>query len=371
MGSLGYFWYHSFGASIEQTHRRKLAWWSTPIRMINRNRPTGKETTEVRLNSEPGPTDLPSVVLLVEPCPNESARLHSDLIANQIDVHRAGDLISAAHALSLYRPQLVLAQLRLPTFGGLELIRWLKKDPATQSIPIILYSDIATAEERIRALEMGAVDFLTKPFISAELIARIRAALKTRYALSILERRAHSDCLTGLANRGVFEENLVREWESCRQQSAPLAVAIVDLDHFKAINDGYGHATGDVVLREVARILACSVRANDLVARYGGEEFVVIARNCPHAAAVMLMKRFRARLSQQVFTTCGRSTYIKVTASIGIATTESTNHSPAELLQLADNALYQAKGAGRDGIWVYDSLQQVAVSAVAAGDPHE
>ena len=101
---------------------------------------------------------------------------------------------------------------------------------------------------------MGAVDLLTKPFVSAELIARVRAALQARHALSILERRAHLDGLTGLANRGVLEDQLFREWDSCRRRSAPLSVVMTDLDHFKAINDTYGHAAGDEVLRQTARI---------------------------------------------------------------------------------------------------------------------
>ena len=96
------------------------------------------------------------------------------------------DLITAAHAIALHRPSLILSQLRMPTFGGLELVRRVKEDHATRSIPIILYGDYATAEERVRALDMGATDLLTRPFVSAELIARVRAALKARHSLAIL-----------------------------------------------------------------------------------------------------------------------------------------------------------------------------------------
>ena len=111
---------------------------------------------------------------------------------------------------------------------------------------------------------MGAIDLLTKPFVSAELIARVRAALKARHTLSILERKAHLDGLTGLANRGVLEDHLLREWDVCRRRSAPLSVMITDLDHFKAINDTYGHAAGDAVLRHTARMLIHSVRSSDM-----------------------------------------------------------------------------------------------------------
>ena len=228
-------------------------------------------------SSEDGSTDLPRRVLLVEPSPSEAARFRNELVASKFEVHIARDLITATHAVSIFQPNLVLTQLRLTTYGGLELLRRLKDDPATRSIPVILYSDIATAEERIQALDMGAVDLLAKPFVSDELIARVRAALKARHSLSILERRAHRDGLTGLANRGVLEDQLVREWDSCRRRETPLSVVMTDLDHFKAINDTYGHAAGDEVLRQTAGMLAHSVRSSDLVARYGGEEFVVVA----------------------------------------------------------------------------------------------
>ena len=256
----------------------------------------------------------------------------------------------------------------MPTFGGLELVRRVKDDHATRSIPIILYGDHATAEERIRALDMGAIDLLTKPFVSAEMIARVRAALKARHTLSILERRAHLDGLTGLANRGVLEDQLLREWDSCRRRSAPLSVVMTDLDHFKAINDTYGHASGDEVLRQTAGMLVNSARSSDLIARYGGEEFIVVAPDCPLTAAVTLAKRFRANLAQRTISVDG--TEIRVTASIGIATTDWTQHSSPELLRQADETLYKAKRSGRDAIWVYDTSQQrLPIVAIASGSP--
>jgi len=220
-------------------------------------------------------TDLPCRVLLVEPSPTESAWLCNELRAGRIEVHLARDLIAAINALSIVRPNLILAQFRLPTHGGLELVHHMMENQVTRSIPVLLYADFATAEERILALDTGAVNLLTKPPVSAELIARVRAALKARHAFSMLEQRAHLDGLTGLANRGVLEDQLLREWNDCQRRQAPLSVVITDLDHFKAINDTYEHTAGDKVLCQRARILAQSVRSSDLVARYGGEEFIV------------------------------------------------------------------------------------------------
>jgi diguanylate cyclase (GGDEF)-like protein len=309
------------------------------------------------------PPDFPRRVLLVEPSFLERARLHNELIAGQMEVHTVNDLTTAVYALSKFQPNLILAHMRLPTHGGIELVRRVKESWATQSIPVILYSDNTTPEERVRAWDLGAADLLSKPFVTAELIARVRAALKTRHAFSMLEQRAHRDGLTGLANRGVLEDQLLREWNSCRRRGIPLTVVIADLDHFKAINDVYGHATGDEVLRQAARTLALSVRRSDLVSRYGGEEFVVVAPDCALAAAITLAQRFCANLAEQTIFSNG--TDIRVTASVGIATTVRETTSPPELLRQADEALYQAKRSGRNAIWVHDPSQGSPTMALA------
>jgi diguanylate cyclase (GGDEF)-like protein len=311
------------------------------------------------------PDQSRAVVLLVEPRSTEAARLRNELIAGRLEVVIAGDLISTAHVLSLAQPNLILAQVRLPTFSGLELLRWLKDQTAARDIPVILYGEIATAEERIQAIELGAVDFLTRPWVSAELIARVRAALKARKALSVLEQKAHLDSLTGLSNRAVLEDNLRREWELCRRQSVPLSVLVVDLDRFKLINDTHGHAAGDIVLKQAAQILAQSVRKTDLVARYGGEEFVVVAPNCPQKAAVAVGNRFRTNLASHAIVTDKLN--ISVTASLGIATTDWTQHNAQELFEQADRALYWAKRSGRNTVWVYDTAEQTPVAAEAVG----
>ena len=334
------------------------------VPIVNSSTRVEKPDFEGGLSNDGGMTGLPCRVLLVEPSPSEAARVRNELISSKFEVHIARDLITATQAVSTFQPNLVLTQLRLTTYGGLELLRRLKEDPTTRSISVILYSDMTTARERIQALEMEAADVLAKPFLSEELIARVRAALKVQHSLSMLERRAHRDSLTGLANRGVLEDQLVRQWSSCRRAQTPLAVVIVDLDHFKAINDTYGHGAGDDVLRETAKVLAHSVRSGDLVARYGGEEFVVVAPSCSTMVAIELAKRFRSRLTDQKITVDGN--VITVSASVGIAAADWTQNGPSELLRQADEALYQAKRSGRNAIWVYDTLQRIPSVAIAA-----
>jgi two-component system cell cycle response regulator len=309
--------------------------------------------------------DYPRRVLLVEPSPSESSRLRNVLVTAQIEVHAVSDLITALHVVSTYHPDLILAQMRLHAHSGLELVCRVKENCSTALLPVILYSDSATAEQRVKAFDQGVADFLCKPFAGAELVARVQAALKVRHMMTLLEQRAHVDSLTGLANRGVFEDQLLREWEACHRQNAALSVVIVDLDHFKGINDKHGHMAGDEVLRRSAHVLARSVRRSDLVARYGGEEFVVIAPRCSLAAAVNLAKRFRSGLAEQMVS--AHATIIPVTASVGIAAADWEADTPKELLRRADEALYQAKLSGRNAIWVHDPSRNGLKVAVSSG----
>jgi len=316
---------------------------------------------------ERAPLDFPRRVLLVEPAPQERLRLRNELIASrfEFEVIEADDLIAAVRAARILKPNLILAQMRLPGESGLELVRRVEEDRATHAIPVILYSNFATVAERVQAFDLGTADLLSQPFECAELIARIRAVLANRHRLNMLEQQAYRDGLTGLANRVVFTDQLARIWDACRRHNAPLTVIITDLDHFKAINDTYGHPAGDEVLRQAAKMLAQSARRSDLVARYGGEEFVVIAPVCPLSAGVALANRFRSLLNRRTISVEGVP--IAVTASMGVAAAgNETQDSPMELFRRADQALYHAKRSGRDAIWVNDHSQAGPTVAVAS-----
>jgi two-component system, cell cycle response regulator len=310
---------------------------------------------------------FPRRVLIVEPSACECSRLCYILADAEMEVYPAGDLITAVSAVASFEPDLILAQLRLPTHSGFALVRRMKEDEATRMLPVILYSDLTTAAERIRALDLGALDIITEPIVSDELIARVRAALKARHILAILERQSQRDHLTELANRSVLEDHLVRAWNAYQNRGVALAVIVADLDHFKAINDTYGHAAGDEVLRVAAKLLAGSVRSSDLVARYGGEEFVVVASDCPSAVALALAERFRSRLAEHKILARGND--ITVTTSAGIAVADrSRQTSAADLFRQADEALYRAKSSGRNAVWFHESLkiQPPAAGALAA-----
>ncbi len=292
-------------------------------------------------------------VLLVEPAASLRSWLRNELITGQMEVFEATDLISALRAISIFQPNLVLSQLRLPTYCGMELVQRLKGQSATQFIPVLLYTDLVTTDERVRALDLGANDLVSWPFVGTEMLARLRAALRNRHLLTLLEQRAHLDALTGLANRRVLDDRLPREWEACRRRCTPLAVAIADLDHFKTINDRHGHAAGDIALRQSAATLARVVRTSDFVARYGGEEFVVVAPDCELHSAVRLAERFRTAVAGLKIVEQGVK--VSVTTSVGVAAFTDLDHgTPAELLRRADEALYCAKKAGRNATWFWE-----------------
>ena len=225
-------------------------------------------------------------VLLIENTQTDRLLLRNWLTAERIEVYDAVDIITGLAACSRFQPNLILVQIRLPTWDGYEVIRRLKDDPRTLSIPVILLASCATTAEKAKGIDMGAVDFISKPFDPVELLARVHSSLRTKAYLDLLEQRAHIDGLTELSNRYALQDRLPQEWDTCLRRGNSLAIMIIDLDHFKRINDHYGHAAGDEVLRQMAGVLRSSFRETDFIARYGGEEFVVIAPDCDLAGAV-------------------------------------------------------------------------------------
>ncbi len=310
----------------------------------------------MRLRADLDSHHFPRRVLVVEPSRSECSRLCSILAAGEMEAFPAGDLVTAVQAVEIFQPDLILSQLRLPTHDGLALVQRVKEQDATRLVPVILYGDRTTTEERTTALDLGALDLITEPFVTAELLARVRAALKLRRTFSILEQQSQRDHLTGLANRTVLEDHLARAWHAYQSRGVALAVIIVDLDHFKSINDTYGHSAGDEVLRVASTLLTGSVRSSDLVARYGGEELVVVASDCSAPIGLALAERFRSRLAWQGVLAGGKE--ITVTASAGVAVADRSEQSgPGDLVRHADEALYQAKRSGRNAVRIHNSLE--------------
>jgi len=295
-------------------------------------------------------------VLIIEHVQADRSLLRHWLQSEGMEVYEANDIITGLAACSKFQPNLILLQLRLPTWDGYEVIRRLKNDPRTLSLPVIFLADLAMTSEKARGIDMGAVDFISKPFDQVELVARVGSALRTKALLDLLEQRAHLDGLTELGNRFALRDRLPLEWEACRRLDLPLSVIIADLDHFKGINDRHGHAAGDEVIRQAARVLRRSVRESDFVARYGGEEFVVVAPNCDREGALKMADRFRQEIADLRINFRDQS--LQATCSVGVASYgEEVDGDALALLEQADHALFQCKAAGRNGVWMWDALR--------------
>ncbi len=266
-------------------------------------------------------------------------------------------------------PDLVLLDMILPDMDGLEVLRLIKTRPDDQFIPVIILSVKSDLDSKVTGLRIGADDFLAKPFAEQEILARCTAMLRIknlqdqlRATQHKLEEQSITDGLTGLKNRRLFDERLDEEFRRAQRYSDPVSLIMVDLDHFKQVNDRFGHQMGDLVLREAAACIRASIRDPDICARYGGEEFAVILPKTHLSGALAVAERIWRELGTKVYhqeiTEGGRAkpVDVRVTASIGLAFYPSKDLTSAALLvKFADEALYQAKRAGRNTICLYQA----------------
>jgi diguanylate cyclase (GGDEF)-like protein len=219
-------------------------------------------------------------------------------------------------------------------------------------IPVLFLTSSSTAEDKVKGLDLGAVDYITKPFDAFELRARVRAALRTKHLQDLLVLHANIDPLTGLPNRRALLDRLHREWTRIQRHGGQLAFVMADIDHFKRINDTYGHHLGDQMLQEVARVIANQCRETDLPTRYGGEEFAIIVPEVNAANAFHLAERCRQTIADIRLT--AKQDSVTTTASFGVADLTDAE-SPEVLIKHADEALYVAKNAGRNVVRLYDA----------------
>jgi diguanylate cyclase (GGDEF)-like protein len=267
---------------------------------------------------------------------------------------------TAAEGLALansFHPDVILLDIGLPDEDGFAVLEALKADTSTHDVPVIIISGEGETEAKVRGFDLGAIDFVTKPFDVAELRARVRSAVRQHRLIRMLAQRAHVDALTGLWNRAHFDECLEQELSTAMRHDRPLSLILCDLDHFKSVNDRFGHPFGDHVLEEFARLLQHR-RAADIACRYGGEEFAVILPSTTADDAVAFAERVREELRERDWKA---GSELIITACFGV--TEHTlveNPTPALMLDIADKAMYEAKHRGRDGIVVGPSQDRQA-----------
>jgi diguanylate cyclase (GGDEF)-like protein len=249
-------------------------------------------------------------------------------------------------------PDLILLDVMMPDMDGYETCRRLKADPLTRDIPVIFVTALNNAEDEAFGLEVGAVDFISKPLNSAVVRARVRTHLTLKYQADLLRSMAFLDGLTGIANRRQFEEALQREWRACLRTGTSLALAMIDIDHFKSFNDTCGHVAGDACLRAVAGILHNDMsRPHDLIARYGGEEFACLLPDTDLEGARVKAEQLRHAVQSLGIPHEASGTAPVVTISVGLETFIPTDElTPERLVAAADAQLYKAKHAGRNRV---------------------
>lgn len=281
-----------------------------------------------------------------------NATLIASVVATLCDVHTATSSQQGLDMALQYQPDLILLDVLMPEMDGFEVFRRLKNEPRTAHIPVIFLTGVAAANAEELGLNMGAADFIAKPFRSAVLLARVRNHLELAHQRQLLERLSHSDGLTGIANRRYFNTMLSREFGRMQRHQQSLALLMLDVDDFKAFNDHYGHLHGDECLQHVAHAIAqCLQRPGDLLARYGGEEFVCLLPDTSLEGAVKLAHDIQAAIAALRIPHAQAQAAEFVTVSIGVAATQ--NHDLAngqQLLGKADMRLYRAKRNGRNCI---------------------
>ncbi len=297
-------------------------------------------------------------VLVADDSPMSRTLLRSTLtrwgyeVIEAVDGDQAWEILSSPNA-----PHLAILDWVMPGLTGPDVcgkVRETHREPYTY---LILLTSKTSKEETVEGMEAGADDYVVKPFHEHELKVRLRAGrriielqLELLEAREELRERANRDLLTLLPNRQAIETILQNEISRCHRESSQLGIMLLDIDHFKRINDTYGHFAGDAVLREASSRLRAAIRDYDYVGRYGGEEFLVVMPNCDLAQARAQAERLRLKLCERPMLVDGIE--LTVSASFGVTMSDGTERSPDVFVRVADEALYRAKDAGRNCVSV-------------------
>ncbi len=290
-------------------------------------------------------------VLIIDDSPDAIAMVKARLAKEQLEIICAASGQAGLDAARLERPDLVLLDIKMPEMDGYDVCRALKADAELCMIPIIFLTGSVTTEDKVKGLDLGAVDYISKPFDGFELRARVRAALRNKHMQDLLIKYAQIDPLTELSNRRALTERLQHEWARIQRYNGSLAFIMADIDRFKRVNDKHGHRMGDQMLREVAKTLVNLCRESDLPARYGGEEFAIICPDVDAESAAQLAERCRQGIAD--IHVQAENDEVQVTASFGVADAAGASSSDA-LIEVADEALYRAKQSGRNCVAVAD-----------------
>lgn len=276
------------------------------------------------------------------------------------EVILAQDGGAGVEAAKSEKPDIILLDLIMPVMDGYEVCQRLQGDHSTKEIPIIMVTSKAEPADKVKGLEMGALDYVTKPFDESELIARVNIHLRLRELYEAVQEQnrqlqdmANRDGLTGLYNHRYFHEQLTQDFRRAKRYHEDLSCVMLDIDFFKKFNDTYGHQTGDLVLKALSRVIRLATRESDLAARYGGEEFALILYRTDGTAACQAAERLRKMVESHKVKDNDKLLY--VTISVGVATFPNERIEDAkDLVECADQALYKAKANGRNRVEVFE-----------------
>ncbi|MBD2296758.1 PleD family two-component system response regulator [Anabaena sphaerica FACHB-251] len=297
----------------------------------------------------------------------DDVKLNLQVIANILDkvgyeITLVSNGYQALERVQSARPDLILLDLMMPEINGLEVCEKIQSNPELADIPIIFLSASQEQEHLLQAFEKGAVDYVTKPFHTAELLARVRMHLELKYSrqklkklleeqkelVEQLEKLANTDPLTGVWNRRYLLMIAEQEIKRSQRYNFSFAVLLMDIDHFKKINDTYGHNIGDEVIIFMTKTVLNHLRQPDCFGRFGGEEFVVLLPETDIDEGVIVAERIRENINNESIAVEGQQ--VSITVSIGVASYSLGDKTIDAIIQRADQALYQAKNQGRNRV---------------------
>lgn len=262
-----------------------------------------------------------------------------------------GDIIERVYSAS---PDIIILDTKHAGPSGLEILKKLKSAPSTRDIPVVLIASKKSQSKLAKGYEFGAYDYISRPYFKEEIIARLSNITFACERVKELEKLLDRDYLTGIYNRRFFMERFHEELSWSSRQAEPISLMMLDIDHFKKINDTYGHGCGDEILKQIANTMTAVLRIEDVVARYGGEEFIILLPNTDVEGVFTAAEKLRAAVHDKDFFCENGSTRIPVTVSIGVTAYAPYNEClylpPDRLIGQADSALYAAKEQGRNRV---------------------
>jgi len=303
--------------------------------------------------------DSPLTILVIEDHPDQRELLAIVLQREGYRVVTAANGLEALEKLEAENIQIALSDIMMPKMDGFELIKRIRTNPALKSIYVILITARIQEGDRVRGLDLGADDYITKPFSFSELLARVRVGSRVVHYQQHLEYQTLVDSLTGLYNRRAFEKKIHEEFERSKRYHNPLSLLILDIDNFKTINDTYGHHGGDAALVKMSETFREKTRQSDFCSRYGGEEFVLVLPETDQENALQVASKIQDAIRSSAFGTTARP--FALTVSIGVSSTSTRFYSDwREMLNDADQALYLAKNTGKDRIETWDPEKKIS-----------